>query len=178
MLRTSEDPPAAVSLLLADTLRRSPLDGASSWSARIGDVVRGAVRGALQVGSDLAAAGKGIVAGVSRAALHARQPYRETLRLAASELVQEARDLGGDPAAAARGAVEGAIEMAKEARLDVADSARAAADAILESLKAATPEEERSVRTALQSTLNGIRVWWKRGRSGPKPGSFPRGSRN
>jgi len=120
-------------------------------------VVTGAVRGALQVGSDLTLIAKGVVMGVARSTRGAAAALGAIPEVA-SGVVREAHELGGNAAAAARGAVEGAIEAAKETGADLTESASRAAEGALQAARTAGPQVLQEVARAVTGKIDGVRL--------------------
>jgi hypothetical protein len=122
------------------------------------DVATGAIRGAVQVGADLAHAAEGIMVGVLRSTKQTGGPALDTISDTAHATIRDTASLGGDLAAAATGLVQGAIEAAKKIGVSAGQAAAAAADGALKAAGQVGSAAVETVRKAVTKPINGVKV--------------------
>lgn len=122
------------------------------------EVTRGAIHGAVEIGSDLALTAKGIVIGVLEASKEISNETLDVIAYTAGNIVKNTAEVAGDVVSAATGAVQGAISGAREVGLDVEEAASAAATGVVKAAYEISAEVGMKVRDAIKGTLSGVKV--------------------
>jgi len=131
--------------------------GAALFDA-VSEVVKSAVRGAVEMGSDLVPGTKAIIMGVVRGTGEKGEAALKTLSHAAKSIIRHTADRGGDLAAATKGLVLGAIASAKQMGVETAKAASMAAQGALEGAEEAGSVTVERVRAALKEPIGGSKV--------------------
>jgi len=148
---------ATVSIAVRETLTASRRAGSSAVGA-VTYVALGAVRGALEIGSDLAQACKGIVMGVLQGSGDRGEAALGTISHTARTIVHHTATTRSDVTSATAGLVEGAIEGALDSGVDVTRAASAAAQGALEGAEEVSFAASEQVRAALRAHFHGVRI--------------------
>jgi len=146
-----------VSLAVQNALAAAKRAGSSAVGA-VTYVALGATRGALEYGSDLGEACKGIMVGVLLGAGDHGDAAFRTISHTARTVIHHTGMTGSDVKEATEGLVLGAIQYAKESREDATAAASAAAQGAFEGADEVGFAAAEQVRTALKSPFQGIRI--------------------
>ena len=142
---------------IASLAKGTGLTGAPLLAA-ITEVVTGAVRGAVSMGSDLVPGAKAIVMGIVRGTGATNEEGLKILSHAAKIVIHHTADRGGNLAAASKGVILGAIASAKTLGMDTAKAASTAAQGALEGAKEAGSVTVERVLAALKEPIGGSKV--------------------
>jgi hypothetical protein len=146
-----------VSLAVRNTLAAAKRAGSSAIGA-VTHVVLEAIRGALEMGSDLTQAGKGIVVGVLHGSGDRSEGSLRTIVHTARTVIHHTAMTGCDVTSATTGLVEGAIQCAEDTGVNVTRAASAAAEGALEGAEEVSYAATEQVRVALRGHFPGVRI--------------------
>jgi hypothetical protein len=146
-----------VSLAVQNALLAAKRAGSSSVGA-ITYVALGAIRGALEFGSDLGEACKGIMVGVLLGTRDRGDAAFRTISHTARTVIHHTANTGSDVVAATEGLVRGAIQIAKDSQEDTTAAASAAAQGALEGADEVGFAAAEQVRMALKAPFQGGRI--------------------
>jgi len=148
---------AFVSVAVRETLTTTRRSGSSTVGAMT-YVALGAIRGALEIGSDLAQACKGIVVGLLHGSGDRGEAALQTISHTARTVIHHTAMTRSDVTSATAGLVEGAIETALDSGVDVTRAASAAAQGALEGAEEVSFAAANQVRSALTAHFHGVRI--------------------
>lgn len=143
----------ALSTVFKDTGRAG-----SAFIGALADIAHEVLRGALEIGSDLGLAAKGVLLGTLRATRETGLEALRTISDTAGAIVKSAYEVAGNLGKVAKGVVEGAIHAAKDLGLDVEDAASAAGRGALKAAYKIGATAGETVRNALTGTIAGVKV--------------------
>jgi len=146
-----------VSLAVQNALSAAKRAGSSAVGA-VTYVALGATRGALEYGSALGEACKGIMVGVLLGTQERGNAAFRSISHTARTVIHHTAMTGSDVKEATEGLVLGAIQCAKESREDVTAAASAAAQGAFEGADEVSFAAAEQVRTALKNPFQGIRI--------------------
>jgi hypothetical protein len=126
------------------------------------DILRRAIDGVVDAGSDLGELAKDVSIGVLCGARRRGEAPLKDLSHAARAIMCHTAAIEGDTARAARGIVRGSIQSAKEYGLDAAETASAAARSVLDVTEDLGAAAIREVRQSVIGTIDGIEVFLSR----------------
>jgi hypothetical protein len=131
------------------------IKGAGLTEDAVSEVIRVALRGAVDRGADLGAAAKAIIMGVIRGGGTKGETALRMLTHAANTIIHHTADRGGNLAAATKGLVLGAIASAKPMEVEVDKAASTAARGSVEGASAAGSVTLEQVIRALKEPIGG-----------------------
>jgi hypothetical protein len=146
-----------VSLAVQDALAAAKRAGSSAVGA-VTYVALGSIRGALEFGSELEEACKGIMVGVLLGTRDRGDAAQRTISHTARTVIHLTAITGSDVMAATEGLVIGAIQWANDSREDVTAAASAAAQGALEGADEVSFAAAEQVRMALKAPFQGVRI--------------------
>jgi hypothetical protein len=146
-----------VSVAVRNTLAAARRAGSSAVGA-VTHVALGAIRGALEIGTNLTHVGRGIVVGVLHGSGHRGEASLRTISHTARTVLHHTAMTGSDVTGATTGLVEGAIESALDCGLDAGQAASAAAQGALEGAEEVSFAASEQVRVALGEPFDGITI--------------------
>jgi hypothetical protein len=132
--------------------------GGSSAVGAVTFVALGAIRGALEIGSDLTQAGRGIIVGVLHGSGDRGEAALGTISHAARTVLHHMATMGSDVTSVTTGLVKGAIQSALDFGVDVTRAASAAAQGAVEGAEDVSFAAGEQVRAALRGQFDGVRI--------------------
>jgi hypothetical protein len=146
-----------VSAAVRDSLAVAKRRGTSPIGA-LTHVALGAIRGTLEVETDLSSAAKGILVGILHGSGDRGEAAFRTISHTARTIVHHTAITGSDVTSVVAGLVEGAIQCGQDHEVDVTRAASAAAQGALEGAEEAGFAAVEQVRKALKGRFQGTKL--------------------
>lgn len=146
-----------VSAAVRNTLAAARSAGASTVGAMT-QVALGAIRGTLEIGTDLTQATKGILVGMLHGSRECGEASLRTISHTARTVIQHTAMTGSDVTGATTGLVEGAIQSAMDSGGDVHQAASAAAQGASDGADEVSFAAAEQVRAAVTDRFPGVRI--------------------
>jgi hypothetical protein len=130
----------------------------AAFAVAISEVVREAIQGVAETGTDIGNASKGAVIGVLHGTKDVGGEVLDAVSAAAAAVIKSRAEIGGDLGSAAKGAIEGTIAGAKALDLSAEKAASAAATGALKAAGEISSAAATEVRNAVTGTIAGVKV--------------------